>query len=409
MRIVMSRQVVAGGAAVLLALSVAVPTRAEWEKGVEAYNKKDWATAVKEFEDVITTNPDFAAGYHMLGVCQTNLDQKSPAVANLRKAVELEPANTEYKLSLALALINNREHQQAYGILKPLDPATVDARLRSRYALRFAAAATKTGHSGEAIGVLTAQIRSDPSNPRLHQALGVAHSEAGDDGKAFDAFKRAFELDPKKDQDTGKSAVNAAINAARRATADADKGRYYSEAAQIAEKLAAASATFEHNLLVGETWLGAQQYQKALGWFDQAQSMQPKNVRVHFYRAQCKTSLNQLDAALVDLQAALSIGATDPTERRLIYNQLGYVYDKKTEYLKAADAYREGGNQGKAAEMQAKQSAKEQNLQASKEQEELRRNIKALELQIKELEQIGEMDDANQLRTQLEELKKHLQ
>ena len=73
------------------------------------------------------------------------------------------------------------------------------------------------------------------------------------------------------------------------------------------------------------------------------------------------------------------------------------------------EPYGEAGNQKKAAEMDTKQAAKEQNQQAQKEQDELRKTIAALELQIKELEEIGEVDDANELKKQLDELKKHLQ
>ncbi len=398
------RRGLVGWAVALLAL--AVPAHADWEQGVAAYRAKDYAAATKAFEEVTKTNPDFAGGYYMLGICQSSLGQLSPAVANLRKAVELETDNAQYKLAYGQALIKTQEYQAAYGLLKPLDIGSLDARLRSNYALLFAQAATKTGQPQDAIRVLTTQIRADGKNASLYQALGVAQNNAGDDGKAFDAFKQAFALDP-KDQDSGRSAVYAGIAAARRSTADAQKNRYYSETAQIAERLAAAAATFEHKLLAGEAWLGAGDYRKALGWFDQAQSMQPNNVLVHYYRAQCRTSLNQLDGAINDLQQALRIGATGKL-RTQIYNQMGYVYDKKQEYGRAADAYQEAGNQGKVNEMRTKQTAHEQNIQAEREIDELRRTIAALEMQIKELEEIGEVDDANELRKQLDELKRAL-
>jgi hypothetical protein len=88
---------------------------------------------------------------------------------------------------------------------------------------------------------------------------------------------------------------------------------------------------------------------------------------------------------------------------------MGYVYEKQSDYVRAKASYTEAGNRRKAAEMDTKQAAKQQNIQAQKEQDELRRTIAALELQIEELEQIGEADDANELRKQLDELKKHVQ
>jgi tetratricopeptide (TPR) repeat protein len=401
------RRGVVGWAALLLALAVAAPVSADWEKGVAAYKSKDWAAAATEFEEVTKTNPDFAGGYYMLGICQSNLNQLSPAVANLRKAVELEGDNAQYKLALCQALAKTGEYQQAYSLLKPLSIGSLDPRLRSNYALLFAQAATKTNRPEEAIQVLDGQIKADGKNDRLYQALGVAYNDAGNDGKAFGAFKSAFELNP-KNQDVGRSAVHSGIAAARRASSDSQKNRHYSDTAQIAERLVAAAPTFEHKLLAGEAWLGAKNYQKALSWFDQAQTNQPNNVLVRYYRAQCKTSLNQLDGAIDELQQALRIGASGKL-RNQIYTQMGYVYDKKGDYNKAADAYQEAGNSRKVTEMRDKEAAAAQNRQADEEQRRLRQNIEALELQIQELEKIGEMDDANELRKQLEELKKHLQ
>ena len=69
--------------AVALLLVAATPAHAEWNKGLEAYKNKDWATAVKEFQEVTETNPDYAGGYYMLGVSQRSLGQLSPALASL--------------------------------------------------------------------------------------------------------------------------------------------------------------------------------------------------------------------------------------------------------------------------------------------------------------------------------------
>jgi tetratricopeptide (TPR) repeat protein len=130
-------------------------------------------------------------------------------------------------------------------------------------------------------------------------------------------------------------------------------------------------------------------------------------VLVHFYSAQCHTSLGQLDTALAELQQALKIGATGRL-RTQVYNQLGFVYDKRKEYDRAKSAYQEAGNTAKVAEMTSKTELAAQNQQAAAEQEEFRRRLAALELQISELEKLGEIDQASELRKQLDELRKVL-
>ena len=260
-----SRATIAGAAALLL-LAAALPAHAEWNKGLEAYKKKDWANAVKEFEEVTKTNPDYAGAYYMLGVSQRALGQLSPAIASLRKSVELDGSQASYKIALGQALLQADQYQNAYELLKPLSMSSMEASHRSSYALLFAQAATKTNRPGEAIGVLATQARADSRNYRLQQALGSAYTANGDEAKAFEAYKKAFDLNP-KDATSARNAIKAAISVARRSSSSSNKSNYYNQAGQVADRLANGSPTFEHQLLAGEAWLGAKQYQKAQGWF----------------------------------------------------------------------------------------------------------------------------------------------
>jgi tetratricopeptide (TPR) repeat protein len=398
-----SRAIVAGAALAVLFAAI-LPAHAEWNKGLEAYKKKDWATAVKEFEEVTKTNPDYAGAYYMLGVSQRALGQLSPAIASLRKAVDLDGAQTSYKIALGQALLQAEQFQNAYELLKPVSISSVDAANRSNYALLFAQAATKTNRPGEAISILNAQAKADPKNARLQQALGAAYSANGDDAKAFTAFSAAFELDP-KDQSNGRNAVRAGIAAARRSNSDSEKSQLYSSTARVADRLAAAFPTFDHQLLAGEAWLGAKDYEKAQSWFDKAKAQQSSNALVYFYLAQCKTSTGNLNSAISDLQQAIKLKPTDKV-RTQIYNQGGYVYDKMKNYDQAIQWYQNAGNSSMVAQMRTKQESATQNAAADKECAEFKRKIDALRLQVTELEKLGDNDNAKLLQEQLPTLEK---
>jgi len=400
-----SRATIAGAAAILL-LAAALPAHAEWNKGLEAYKSKDWASAVKEFEEVTKTNPDYAGAYYMLGVSQRALGQLSPAIASLRKSVELDGSQASYKIALGQALLQANQYQNAYELLKPLSMSSMEASHRSSYALLFAQAATKTNRPGEAIGVLTTQARADSRNYRLQQALGSTYTANNDEAKAFEAYKKAFSLNS-KDSASARNAVKAAISVARRSNSASTKSNYYSQAGQIADSLAGSSPTFEHQLLAGEAWLGAKQYSKAMGWFDKAQTQRSNNALASFYKAQCLTSMGQHDQALSELQASLRNGAGDDRKlRTAVYNQMGYVYDEKKQYGRAADAYSDAGNSRKRDEMKEKESRAAQNKAADAECADFKRTIAALRLQVDELQKIGDNDSAQQLLEQLPALEK---
>jgi len=398
-----SRAIVAGAVSSIL-LFAAIPAYAEWNKGLEAYKKKDWATAVKEFEEVTKTNPDYAGAYYMLGVSQRALGQISPAIASLRKAVELDGSQSSYKIALGQALLQADQYQSAYELLKPLSISSVDAANRSNYALLFAQAATKTNRESEAISVLNAQVKADPKNARLQQALGAAYNQKGDDANAFAAFSKAFELNP-KDQSSGRNAVRAGIVAARRTNSDSQKAQLYTSSARVAERLASAFPTFDHQLLAGEAWLGAKDYDKAEGWFDKARAQQPSNALVYFYTAQCKTANGQLNAAISDLQEAIKLKPSDKV-RKQIYNQGGYVYDKMKNYDQAIQWYQNAGNSSMVAQMQTKKESASQNAAADRECAEFKRKIDALRMQVTELEKLGDSENAKLLQEQLPTLEK---
>ena len=94
--------------------------------------------------------------------------------------------------------------------------------------------------------------------------------------------------------------------------------------------------------------------------------------------------------------------------RTQIHNQMGYTYDKKKDYAKAAQSYEAAGNSAKKAEMLKKSEMQKDNQAADAERADFERKLRGLELQIQELEAIGEVEEANELRKQLEELKKAL-
>ncbi|MGD8440186.1 MAG: CDC27 family protein [Holophagae bacterium] len=397
------------GVALIAAVVLAGPAAAEWNKGLEAYKAKDYSTAAKEFQEVTETNPDYVGGYYMLGLCQRAQNNLSAAIGNLRKAVDLDSAgdapDPRYSIALAQALIQAKQHNEAYAALKKFSFSSLPSSYRTSYALLFANAANETNRSGEAVNVLNAQIKADSRNAGLYQALGVAENELGDDKAAYAAFKRAWELDS-SDQATGRYAVRSAIATARRSSSAGEKNRYYTEAAQIAEKLAAANPTFEHNLYAGEAWLGAKQYSKALGWFDKARTQQSRNALVHYYIGQCYSSLDKYSDALSSLQKALSLGSGDADLRKKIYNQMGYVHEKNRDFIKAKQAYLEAGNTRQAAAMDDKEAAKAGNIEHERQCREFKNKIDALALQAEEFEKLGDMDSAKQMREQLSVLQR---
>jgi len=391
------------GVAFIIAIGAVAPVSADYTAGMDAFRAKDYATAANEFEAVIDAQPNEPATHYMLGLCRRAQKNLSAALGSFRKAVELDSANETpnamYSITLGQTLNQAKQYGEAYSALKAVDFTKLPGNYRTTYALLFAKAANETNRAGEAVNVLNAQVRADASNADLYQALGVAQDDLGDDKAAFSAFKRAFDLDG--DQTSGRYAVRSATAVARRSTSSTEKNRYYTDAANISEALAKAKPTFEHNLLAGESWLGGKQYSKALSWFEKAKAQQSRNALVYYYIGQSYTSLGQYSNALSSLQQALDLGSGNADLRKKIYNQMGYVYEKNRDFMKAKQAYSEAGNSRQAAAMDQKEEAKAGNLEHEKQCRDFKNKIDALAMQAEEFEKLGDMESARQMREQL--------
>jgi len=387
--------------ALVFAIGAVTPVFADYAAGMAAYKAKDYATAAAEFEALIEAQPDQPATHYMLGLCRRAQRDVSGAVASFRKAVELDSAaespNPMYPITLGQTLVQAKQYNEAYTTLKGLSLASLPANYKTTYALLFANAANETDRSGEAVNVLNAQIRADSSNAALYQALGVAQDNLGYDKDAYTAFRRAYDLN--KDEKIGRYAVHSATEAAKRGS-PSEKTRYYTEAAKTAEAMAAANGSFENNLLVGESWMGAKQYSKALTSFNKAAGQKSQNAIVRFYIGQCYSKLEQYDNALSALQQALKLGSNNADLRKKIYNQMGYVYEAKRDFGKAKQAYLDGGFSSKANAMNAKIEAQAGNLEHEKQCREFKLKIDALSLQAEEFEKLGDMESAKQIREQ---------
>jgi len=393
------------GVALIIAIGVSYhPVHADYAAGMDAFKAKDYKTAATEFEAVLKEQPNEPATHYMLGLCRRAQKNLSAALGSFQKAVELDAANETpnpmYTITLGQTLNQAKQYNEAYSVLKGVSFNSLPNNFRSTYALLFANAANETNRPGEAVNVLSAQVRADSSNADLYQALGVAQDDLGDDKAAYTAFKRAYELNPKNDT-SGRYAVRAATAAARRSGSSSEKSTYYTDAARISEALANTNPTFEHNLLAGESWLGAKQYSKALTWFEKAKVQQSRNALVYYYIGQSYTSLGQFSNALSSLQQALDLGSGNADLRKKIYNQMGYVYEKNRDFMKAKRAYSEAGNTRQAAAMDQKEEAKAGNIEHETACRDFKNKIDALAMQAEEFEKLGDMESARQMREQL--------
>ncbi len=113
------------GVALIIAIGFVQPVFADYAAGMAAFKAKDYAKAAEEFKAVIASQPNEPATHYMLGLSQRAQGSLSPAVAELRKAVELDSAsaapNPLYTITLGQTLNQTKQYGEAYSTLKAVD------------------------------------------------------------------------------------------------------------------------------------------------------------------------------------------------------------------------------------------------------------------------------------------------
>jgi len=344
----------------LLLLVAATAAAADWNAAVAAYKKGDYTAALREFQAVLAENPNYSGAYFYVGACEEKLGRKREALEHYQKASQMEPANPTFALAFARLAT---EQGRAGEALKALELVKLDGLKGEQKALILVATARAKlalGDNQGALAAAQAATQAAGNSPDAWVTLGAVLSRLDRNAEAFNAYRRAFELN--RDPGIAQAAANAGMRGARLAKGQ-EANALYAQAAAVAVKAYEKKPSAELALLAAEGFLGADRYDEALGWLDRVGA---DNALVTYYRAQCAQGKGDVQRAERLLREALG-KQPDERLRRLIYNSLGFVLDKQKRYKEAEQAYQEAGNQTKVAEMRDKQQKYEQNLKADEE------------------------------------------
>lgn len=365
---------------------VLAPAVADWEDGIAAFKAGNYAQAAKEFETTVTAKPDWATGHMMLGRAQLKLGKSQAAIASLRKAYDLNPADGSIQLALAQGYLEANMASEAAQLLGRVSPAALSKEQQGAYQKLYAMALDKSGQGERAAQELAKAAAASPNDANLQYQYGVSALNAGEVQAAVVALEKAIRLDP-KDANKAKVYVQALIRSARESNGAA-KEQAYAKAAEAARGMVAVNASYENMVLLGETQLGAGQYDAAIASFGQASGKNAADWLPLFYTGQAYTAKENYPPAIDALQKAVSKAAKGEDKSR-IWRQLGFVYEKVRNFDQAKVAYQNAGDGAAVARIQQNAEINLHNQQADAEEKKVAELRKAQEEARKALEQGG--------------------
>ncbi len=258
-------------------------------------DQKQFEAALAPLQKVLADQPDFAYGHFQLAYVYTALNKPKEAQAEYQRAAALDPKMSAAYVNLGMLLLEN--HQDTAAVA-PLRKAVelLPAESRPRYLL--AVALDRSGDRAGAAQAFEALLHLDPNDINALQYLGWMNLRSGRPAEAEVRFRRAVEVQPKEAD--GLRGLAESLEAQKKPEAVAA----YREYLEVKPDDATAHARFIHLLM------DQGQNDAALAELDRADAGKP-NVESLKLRADIQVAQKKWADAIATLHQAVALAPND--------------------------------------------------------------------------------------------------
>jgi tetratricopeptide (TPR) repeat protein len=281
-----------------------------------ALDRKDFATAAKDYQSYLDKKPDDAAVHFQLGYALTAMQKLDEAKVQYQKAIELNPRMAEAYLNLGLTFLDS-DPNAAIG---PLQKAAelLPNHVHAKFAL--ASAYERTGNSALAIQQYQAAEKLDDKDFEIHLALGRTLLNANRPAEAESEFKTALTL--KHDSTTSQLGLAKSLASQKKSAAAAEAFGAYLELVPTdgSARVERASLLFDAGKL-----------DESLAELDRAANGGPEALPALKLRALIYYQKKQFSDVVPVLVKAIALAPQDPN----LPAELGHAYLEKKDYPNA--------------------------------------------------------------------------
>lgn len=258
-------------------------------------DQKQFEAALAPLQKVLADQPDFAYGHFQLAYVYTALNKPKEAQAEYQRAAALDPKMSAAYVNLGMLLLEN--HQDTAAVA-PLRKAVelLPAESRPRYLL--AVALDRSGDRAGAAQAFEALLQLDPNDINALQYLGWMNLRSGRPAEAEVRFRRAVEVQPKGAD--GLRGLAESLEAQKKPEAVAA----YREYLEVKPDDATAHTRFIHLLM------DQGQNDAALAELDRADAGKP-NVESLKLRADIQVAQKKWADAIATLHQAVALAPND--------------------------------------------------------------------------------------------------
>lgn len=183
-----------------------------FRRGCELLKNGRLKAAIKTLENTVRAAPEHADAWAKLGQARAENEDESAAIAALLKAIELDPYHLDALMMLGVSYTNDLESQRALGYLKTwllhhpdyqsssLEMSKQSINEYEQFYGDHASDHLDDNLHSQVTNMFLNAIRIKPTDPDIHEVLGVLYHLSNDFDKAIDSFKISLQLNPENAQ-----------------------------------------------------------------------------------------------------------------------------------------------------------------------------------------------------------------
>jgi len=275
-------------------------------------DKNDFEAAIPPLQKVLAEQPEFTYAHFQLAYVYTALKRTEDARGEYERAIALDPKMAEAYLNLGILLLDGRPADAIAPLRKAVDLLPAQSRPRSLLAV----ALERSGDEAGAVEVFEGVLHLDPKDLTAINHLGWFSLRKNKPAVAETRFRQALEIQP-----GNPSALQGFAESldAQKMPEAADAYRAY---LAVQPQDSAARARLLHLLL------DQKQYDTALAELDRSDAGQPPTLDSLRLRADIQVAQNHLDDAIGTLQKAIALAHSDAQ----LHGGLGRLFLQKRDF-----------------------------------------------------------------------------
>jgi superkiller protein 3 len=275
-------------------------------------DKNDFEAAISPLQKVLAEQPDFAYAHFQLAYVYTALKRTEDARGEYERAISLDPKMAEAYLNLGILMLDGRPADAIAPLRKAVELLPAQSRPRSLLAV----ALDRSGDEAGAVETFEGVLHLDPRDLTAVNYLGWFSLRKNKPADAETRFRQALEIQP--GDPSALKGLAESLDAQKKSEA-ADAYRTY---LAIQPQDSAVRARLVHLLL------DQKQYDTALSELDRGDAGQPPDLDSLRLRADIQVAQNHLDDAIATLRRALPLAPNDAQLR----GGLGRLFLQKRDF-----------------------------------------------------------------------------